>query len=179
MKKSSVIKICSAVIVFAVISVGIILLRSRFISMPYFEFLKNPKPFVKNVEHFNGKFGVRESKFHYAFETNYNEFYARASEELKKLNFKPDNSIIYAISEGSKIVQPAGGREWYFKDSNGSVSVVIYRNYKLSEEEKKLQKLYTGSIYGEDCVVVNIHHSKKANQLVKFVDPILNKLSDF
>lgn len=176
MKKSSVIKICSAVFVFAVILVVIILLQSQSESIPYFEFLKEPKPFVKNIEQRKGKFGASDSQFYYAFETDYNDFCVRASAELHKLNFKPNNSFIYSIQEDPTVDQPNFyGSDWHYSDSRVFVSVTIYRNYKLSEEEKNIQKLLTGSIYAEDCVTVQIHQSNNQNKLITIFKILFNK----
>ena len=177
MKKSSVKKTCSAIIVIIAVSILILVLQARSASISYFEFLEHPKPFVKNIEHKRGTLTTKETQFYYAFETDYNDFYARASLELTKLNFIPGNSLIFSIPEDPTVDKPNSyGSEWSYRDSSGYVSVLIYHNYELSDEEKNLQKLYTGSRYAEECITVHIRQSKKENRLIYMLKLLLYKL---
>lgn len=179
MKKSSIKKICAATTAIVATLILIIVLQSRTVSIPYFEFLKHPKPFVKNIEYNKGTSGTKNARFYYAFVTDFNDFYARASEELSKLNFIRKNSSIYSMPKDSTVVQPRlYGCEWIYMNSGGSVNVSIYLNYKLSDEEKDLQKLYTGSIYAEDCVAVYIQQRNEENPLIYMLKLFSSKLLD-
>ncbi len=183
MKKSSIIKICIAGIAFVLILGGFIILQSRSATIPYFEFLKEPKPFVKNIEYKKGKHGARDTKYYYAFETDYNDFYARAFAELKTLKFipGPDNLYVHSVVGESPSYEPSFEEaEWYYRDWNKLITVIIYHNYKLSDEEKTIKKQHPGLVYAKGFVTVYINHceGKKQNKLVAIFKKFLDKFRE-
>ena len=179
MKKSSIIKICSAVIVFAVISVGIILLQSWYESVPRFEFLKSPEPVIKKIERKKEVKGVVSIKYYYTFETDYNDFYTRASQELKKLKLYPgfDYSFVHSFSEEYPDYKPCFEEvEWYYRGWSKQIIVTIYNNYKLSEEGKSIEKQHPCLVYAEGFVTVYVSHTESKNQRKFNLKSILDKL---
>ena len=168
MKKSSIKKIFAVVIIVLIISIIVITLKLLPDSEPDYRFLTYKKPFTKLIEHKESTSIIKETRFYYTYETDFNDFYARASSELSELGFIPGDSLMYSISEES---QPLGREyEWGYNDSGGSVYVFMIENHALTGEQKNTGK------YAVGYVSVYILQSSKENRLIHNIKLLLYKL---
>lgn len=168
MKKSSIIKVCSGVIVIIGILILVSLFLSGFESGPHFKFLDGNGTLTKVEEHDSSASKVKEIFFSCSFEGDFNGIFAKANTELKGLG--------YVLSDYPN--KPPGEREYEWNHPNIDEVVLVMENHELEvfPDEKNSGQLDSDYKYREGWITVIVYKNQKKNWLIYKLDLLLDKL---
>ena len=169
MKKSSIKKICTAIIVITSIGMILILLLNLQEQKPQFKFLKGNAPFM-SIKESNSQ--IRKTHYIYSFETDCNDIFSIAIKELNDMDYKTLFSFSCDMAWSS----------WDDKDGN-STSVEFYRDLKLIEMSSTINNTTPFPIpflHKELCcdgwISIRITQEKEQNKLIFEFKQFLQRL---
>lgn len=135
---------------------------------PHFKLLKGKTPFIYVEE--SGR--SVKTLYVYSFETDYNDFCTRASEELRKMDCE-DTHLLSLIRPNAYF--STGNKHGY------STSVEFFRNYKLTEmsetyDSTMLDPLLHKELCCDGWVSIRVTKVKEQNHLIFEFKQLIQKL---